>query len=151
MPTHFPVGDTLGVVFSFLKSSQLLGESLFVCKEWNRVLCDLPHAWGETLRLFRTRNHNFRSKAWSRITHLQMMHCCFERTFENISSMPRLRHIDLFHCDARDMNLAHFSSLSQLQYLNLTNCQKITDDGLAHLSSIPGRLLSTSVPRLVRV
>lgn len=36
-------GDTLGVVFSFLKASELIQGSLFVvCKEWNRVLCELP-------------------------------------------------------------------------------------------------------------
>lgn len=40
---QFPEGDTLGVVFSFLTAFQLLGGSLFrVCKEWNRVLCQLP-------------------------------------------------------------------------------------------------------------
>ena len=48
----FPEGDTLGVVFSFLSAYELLRGSLFiVCKEWNRVLCGLPHAWGDTLSL----------------------------------------------------------------------------------------------------
>ena len=134
----FPEGDTLGVVLSFLTSCQLLRGSLFsVSKEWNRVLCELPHAWGEKLKLYWANNHNFRSRfAWSHITHLEMTRCC-ERELENISSMPLLRRIDLSHCEVTDMNLAHFSSLSQLQDLDLTDCHKITDDGLAHLSSLP--------------
>ena len=66
MPTPFPEGDTLGVVFSFLSTFQLLRGAVFtVCKEWNRVLCELPHAWGDHLVL---RGFHCSKFAWHRIT-----------------------------------------------------------------------------------
>ena len=52
----FPHGDALGVVLSFLSARELLYGGLFrVNKEWWRVLCTLPHAWGLSLDLSRSR------------------------------------------------------------------------------------------------
>ena len=66
---RFPEGDTLGVVFSFLSTFNLLQSIFRVCKAWNRVLCELPHSWGNELDLHWT-NHDFYHSnfAWHRIT-----------------------------------------------------------------------------------
>ena len=79
MPTHFPKGDTLGVVFSFFSAFQLLRRSLFaVSKVWNRVHCELPHAWGKKLDLYWANHCIFHSRfAWSRVTQLEMSRWCF--------------------------------------------------------------------------
>lgn len=48
-----------------------------------------------------------------------------------------LRHLDLTGCDKiTDDGLEHLSKLSFLQYLNLMYCKKISDRGLEHLSKI---------------
>jgi len=66
---QFPEGDTLGVVFSFLASYKLLQGAFFaVCKEWHRVLCELPHAWGDQLDLSFTRYIPHSKFAWHRVT-----------------------------------------------------------------------------------
>ena len=139
MPTRFPEGDTLGVVFSFLTSHQLLRGALFiVSKEWNRVLCELPHAWGEQLQLYWLNHSILHSRfAWSRVTHLTTTRWCFFNDVEHIRSMPLLRYIDFSFCEVTNINLVHISTLSRLQHLDLAGCSKISDDGLAHISSLP--------------
>ena len=48
----FPQGDALGVVLSFLSARELVRGRLFlVSKEWQCVLCTLPHSWGVSLNL----------------------------------------------------------------------------------------------------
>ena len=48
----FPQGDALGVVLSFLSARELVRGTLFlVSKEWQCVLCTLPHSWGVSLNL----------------------------------------------------------------------------------------------------
>ena len=62
----FPQGDALGVVLSFLSARELVQGSLFrVSKEWRRVLCTLPHAWGLSLDLNWTRGS---IPSWSKCT-----------------------------------------------------------------------------------
>jgi len=136
----FPQGDTLGVVFSFLSTFNLLHGALFiVCKEWNRVLCELPHAWGETLNLTWMDCDIPHSRfAWHRIEELNLS-CCEKVTdasLARISSLS-LQHLSLDFCDQiTDVGLASLSSLP-LQHLNLCHCWRITDAGLVHLSSMP--------------
>ena len=67
----FPQGDALGVVLSFLSARELLrGRLCLVSKEWWRVLCTLPHAWGLSLDLSWSRsipNLSLVVFAWHRV------------------------------------------------------------------------------------
>jgi hypothetical protein len=78
----FPDGDTLGVVFSFLSAYDLLRGGLFrVCKAWYRILCELPHAWGNELDLRwpRGRVTHTSSFAWNhvKVSELVCVQICF--------------------------------------------------------------------------
>lgn len=162
---QFPEGDTLGVVFSFLNAFQLLRKTVFVvCKEWNRVLCYLPHTWNSQLDLRWIHNDIPCLKfAWHRVTridfgrsdqvtdvglanistlHLQYLICRFASVsnvgLTYLSSMPLL---DLSRCEKiTDFGLVHISSLL-LKYLNLHLCGPITDAGMLHISSMPLQML----------
>ena len=56
--------------------------------------------------------------------------------FMGLPNLP-LQHLDLKLCQRiTDDGLAHLRSLQQLRHLSLDRCKRITDDGLAHLQSL---------------
>jgi len=168
METH------LGVIFSFLSARELLHKSLFiVCKEWNRVLCELPHAWNSELDL-RWPMHDiplWSTFAWSRIKVVK----CFEYlvvqmsfkesdkhqlgqlqglTGSNFSTLTALSGLSItpefrmfvtsgFNYRLIDADLSLLSML-HLTELNLSGCQHISNSGLAHLSMLPLKHLDLS-------
>lgn len=67
--------DTLGVVFSFLNTQELIEGCLLVCKEWHQVLCELPHAWGHKLHIRLSHDIPHSKFAWHRITELNLDFC----------------------------------------------------------------------------
>ena len=158
--TAFPEGDTLGVVFSFLTAYELLRGSLFiVCKEWHRVLCSLPHAWGDTLDLSWPIGQVPRTLfAWNcvkvcllrtifdhiKARHVQKLELGDMQRLFDISRFFLLSHlsigIDSYQLKSNivvaDADLAYVRGLP-LTRLELLTCIYVTDAGLAHLSSLP--------------
>ena len=134
---QFPEGDTLGVVFSFLMTLQLLQKRMFiVCKEWKRVMYNLPHAWGDTLYLGSMHvPANWTTFAWNRITGLNMPRTTTNQGLLGLSVMP-LKDLCLDHCRRiTNIGLTYLSTLSITElYLKYTD---ITDVGLSHISSLP--------------
>ena len=54
-----------------------------------------------------------------------------------LRNLPSYRYLDLTRCKRiTDAGLAHISTLTSLQHLDLDNCTRITDAGLAHLSTL---------------
>lgn len=124
---QFPEGDTLGVVFSFLTTFQLLQKRMFiVCKEWKRVMCNLPHAWGDTLYLCSMHvPADWTRFAWNRITGLNMPRTTTNQGLLGLSVMP-LKDLCLDHCRRiTDIGLTYLSTLSitelSLKYTDVTD------------------------------
>ena len=152
----FPTGDTLGVVFSFLSTLELLQTCVLVNREWLDVLRKLPHAWGPELNL-RRRGDNLMlpgNFAWYRVQSLKIN----QFSPYLIKSLPQLRRLEirtnfvypdmsclqslscLTHlvvgCIMDDARLAHISRMP-LEYLNLRGSFCITNAGLKLLSNMP--------------
>jgi hypothetical protein len=150
----FPTGDTLGVVFSFLPTLELLQTCVLVNREWLDVLRKLPHAWGLELN-FRRRGFTLPGNfAWSRVQslrtnqlspylinalpqlrRLQMQHNLIHFDISCLRSLSSLTHL-VVGCRMTDAQLAHISGLP-LEHLNLRGSFDITDAGLELLSNLP--------------
>jgi len=152
----FPTGDTLGVVFSFLPTLELLQTCVLVNREWLDVLRKLPHAWGPELNLRRWRNYSMLpgNFAWSRVQslrtiqlspylikslpqlrRLQMQHSVIHFDMSCLRSLSSLTHL-VVGCRMTDAQLAHISGLP-LEHLNVRGSFDITDAGLKLLSNLP--------------
>jgi tetratricopeptide (TPR) repeat protein len=57
----------------------------------------------------------------------------FAKAVANLSALTQLEHLDLTGCSVTDAGLAQLRLLPNLRGLCLSNCRKITDQGLAHL------------------
>jgi len=139
---QFPGGDTLGVVFSFLSTLQLLQRRMFiVCKDWNYVLCKLPHAWGGVLNLSwaKTEPTSYSTFAWSCIHKLVLGRATTDTWLSHIICLP-LRSLDLKQGHhVTDAGLVYLKSLP-LQYFRLSH-SSITNAGLSNFTSMPLRYL----------
>jgi len=156
----FPMGDTLGVVFSYLQTIDLIRHCFVVNHEWKNVLETLPHAWGYTL-YFTFITRAFSAKyfpsyvrfAWNHVKRLEYNAFWSAEMFENIVKYTRnLMELD-FHANKNinehslrqlrsplvylDLSMTRVDDALlktlkglPLRYLDLTGCTAITDDGI---------------------
>ena len=161
----FPSGDTLGNVFSFLSTTQLITQMSLVCKDWKAVLQACPHAWGKTLD-FRDVPYLIDFSyaiAWRRIVRLEYNSCwpdwvlCILSAFldslmeinfnsnKNITGrcLRYLQELPIVYLDfsectqLSDRSIAALKGL-RLKYLDLCLCSQITDLSVVkYISAFP--------------
>ena len=110
--------DVLGVMFSFLKASQLV-RWVHVCREWKRVMMYYPHCWGNALNLQTTYrnasnvNYDF---AWNRI---ESMTIPFQYSSQLKDIFSRTRNVEKLHIIPNEMGILHMAMLTKLSHLEI--------------------------------
>jgi len=59
-----------------------------------------------------------------------------ESIFDNLAKMPHLTEINLSHTSFNDDNMKGLSKCTQVKRLYLSNCWKVTDAGIGHISKM---------------
>lgn len=158
----FPHEDTLGIVFSFLSTFEILhGQLYLVSLDWMFVLKTLAHCWGHTLDLSWTKCEcTLPFYAWSHITEvwlptnecldshelvyfqcmslmsIRKLELRFTRTLQQIPFM-KLEYLDLTGYSCRMSPCMSWISSLPLRYLDLSACQYVSDVSLSYLSDLP--------------
>jgi hypothetical protein len=150
---HFPEGDTLAVVLSFMTVQEVMNKGLFrVSREWLYVLTNLSHAWGPVMSIRGMKSSLLESRFPFTNGSIQFEASFNElsrRQMEKIGQMSNLRRLKLNACkfDVEDLkNIAHL----QLQHLEIGHT-RLTNTEIEYISSMPLKVLSLRDCKLVGV